>query len=95
MSVLKVCFERACLSTRSPREFRQVRVISYGLYGSSTRYTIGVIRNAELAPIVYPGWKARACVRACVRVCACACVCVRACACVRVRARVCECLRVG
>ena len=32
------------------------RVISYGLYGSASRYTIGVLRNAELAPTVYPGW---------------------------------------
>jgi len=36
------------------------RVISYGLYGSSARYTVGVVRNAELAPAVYPGWKVRA-----------------------------------
>ena len=35
----------------------QVRVISYGLYGKSPRYTIGVLRNAQLAPVVYPGWK--------------------------------------
>ena len=28
--------------------------------GTGTRrYTIGVLRNAELAPIVYPGWKVR------------------------------------
>ena len=37
----------------------EVRVISYGLYGKDTRYTIGVLRNAQLAPIVYPGWKVR------------------------------------
>ena len=37
----------------------EVRVISYGLYGDNTRYTIGVLRNAELAPLVYPGWKVR------------------------------------
>ena len=35
----------------------EVRVISYGLYGADPRYTIGVLRNAQLAPIVYPGWK--------------------------------------
>ena len=35
----------------------EVRIISYGLYGSASRYTIGVLRNAELAPLVYPGWK--------------------------------------
>jgi hypothetical protein len=38
---------------------QEVRVISYGLYGKSTRYTIGVLRNAQLAPLVYPGWKVR------------------------------------
>ena len=37
----------------------EVRVISYGLYGKSPRYTIGVLRNAQLAPLVYPGWKVR------------------------------------
>ncbi|KAL3929819.1 MAG: hypothetical protein SGPRY_001796, partial [Prymnesium sp.] len=37
----------------------EVRVISYGLYGEDTRYTYGVIRNAQLAPLVYPGWKVR------------------------------------
>ena len=37
----------------------EVRIISYGLYGSASRYTIGVLRNAELAPLVYPGWKVR------------------------------------
>jgi hypothetical protein len=37
----------------------ETRVISYGLYGNQPRYTIGVLRNCELAPIVYPGWKVR------------------------------------
>jgi len=37
----------------------EVRVIAYGLYGKDARYTIGVLRNAELAPAVYPGWKVR------------------------------------
>jgi len=37
----------------------EVRVISYGLYGASPRYTIGVVRNAELARLVYPGWRVR------------------------------------
>ena len=37
----------------------EMRVISYGLYGGAARYTIGVLRNAELAPLVYPGWKVR------------------------------------
>eukprot|EP00964_Phaeocystis_antarctica_P077602 scaffold48185_cov39-Phaeocystis_antarctica.AAC.2 len=34
-----------------------VRVIAYGLYGADARYTVGVLRNAQLAPLVYPGWK--------------------------------------
>ena len=34
-------------------------MVSYGLYGSSERYTVGVIRNAQLAPDVYPGWRVR------------------------------------
>ena len=37
----------------------EVRVIAYGLYGGDARYTVGVLRNAQLAPIVYPGWKVR------------------------------------
>jgi hypothetical protein len=37
----------------------EVRVIAYGLYGGDARYTVGVLRNAQLAPLVYPGWKVR------------------------------------
>ena len=37
----------------------EARIISYGLYGDDARYTIGVLRNAQLAPVVYPGWKVR------------------------------------
>ena len=37
----------------------EVRVIAYGLYGADARYTVGVLRNALLAPLVYPGWKVR------------------------------------
>lgn len=32
------------------------RVISYGLYGNNPLYTLGALKNAELAPIFYPGW---------------------------------------
>ncbi|TFJ83045.1 hypothetical protein NSK_005669 [Nannochloropsis salina CCMP1776] len=35
------------------------RVISFGLYGNDSKYTIGAIRNAELAPLYFPGWIAR------------------------------------
>jgi len=35
------------------------KVISYSLWGEDLKYTIGAIKNAELAKIVYPGWVAR------------------------------------
>jgi len=37
----------------------EVRVISFGLYGSTEKYTIGAIRNTELAKIYFPGWTCR------------------------------------
>jgi hypothetical protein len=33
------------------------KVISFSLWGDKAKYTIGAIRNAGLAPIVYPGWE--------------------------------------
>lgn len=35
------------------------KVISFSLWGNNPKYTIGAIKNAELAPIVYPGWVCR------------------------------------
>jgi len=35
------------------------KIISYSLWGDNPMYTIGAIRNAELTPIVYPGWISR------------------------------------
>lgn len=35
------------------------RVISYSLWGDNPKYTIGAIRNAELASKIYPGWISR------------------------------------
>jgi hypothetical protein len=35
------------------------KIISYSLWGDNPKYTIGAIRNAELTPIVYPGWISR------------------------------------
>jgi len=32
------------------------KVISFSLWGSNKKYVIGAIRNAELAPEIYPGW---------------------------------------
>jgi hypothetical protein len=35
------------------------KVISFSLWGDNPKYTIGAIRNAELTPIIYPGWISR------------------------------------
>jgi hypothetical protein len=35
------------------------KIISYSLWGTDSRYTIGAIRNAELAAEVYPSWTCR------------------------------------
>ena len=35
------------------------KIISMSLYGKDTTYTYGAIRNAQLTPIIYPGWKIR------------------------------------
>jgi hypothetical protein len=35
------------------------KIISFSLWGSNPKYTVGAIRNAELAPFVYPGWITR------------------------------------
>ena len=29
------------------------------LYGASRRYTMGAVRNAQLAPVIFPGWQLR------------------------------------
>ena len=34
-------------------------VISMCLYGDDPRYTLGTIRNAQLVPVVFPGWTLR------------------------------------
>lgn len=39
--------------------YNEKRVISFGLYGSKPKYTIGAIRNIELAKIYFPGWVCR------------------------------------
>lgn len=35
------------------------KIISFSLWGQDPKYTIGAIRNAELAPEIYPGWTCR------------------------------------
>lgn len=36
-----------------------MRIISYSLWGDNPKYTIGAIRNAQLAQDIYPGWTSR------------------------------------
>ena len=31
-------------------------IISFSVYGDNPKYTIGILRNIELADIIYPGW---------------------------------------
>jgi protein O-GlcNAc transferase len=38
---------------------KEYRVISFGLYGDSLKYTKGALRNAQLAKHIYPGWVCR------------------------------------
>jgi len=33
--------------------------IAMSLYGSTPRYTMGAVRNAQLAPVLFPGWRLR------------------------------------
>lgn len=33
-----------------------LRVISFSLWGNNPKYTVGAIKNAELAKSIYPGW---------------------------------------
>lgn len=37
------------------------RIISFSLWGDNPKYTIGAIKNAELAPTIYLGWTCRFC----------------------------------
>jgi hypothetical protein len=42
-----------------PRRPSKLGVIAFSLYGASPRYTVGALRNAEMAKHVYPGWTLR------------------------------------
>jgi hypothetical protein len=33
------------------------KIISFSLWGDSPKYTVGAIKNAELAQTIYPGWE--------------------------------------
>ena len=47
-------------ATTTTPQFREgSRVIAMSLYGADPRYTWGAIRNAQLVPIVFPGWRLR------------------------------------
>jgi len=36
-----------------------MKIISFCLWGKDEKYNVGAIRNAELAPKIYPGWRCR------------------------------------
>lgn len=36
-----------------------MRVIAFSLWGNNPKYTVGAVRNAELATEIYPGWQCR------------------------------------
>ena len=43
-----------------------IKVISFSLWGNNPKYTVGAVKNAELAKKVYPGWIPRFYVGSCV-----------------------------
>ncbi len=49
----------SCQPGRPVRSAERVNCLSFSLYGSATIYCRGAIRNAELAPEIYPGWTVR------------------------------------
>lgn len=42
-----------------PSALHRKRVIAFSLWGANPKYTMGAIKNADLAPIIYPGWICR------------------------------------
>jgi protein O-GlcNAc transferase len=42
------------------------KVISFSLWGDNPKYTVGAIKNSELAPFIYTGWESRFYVSDCV-----------------------------
>lgn len=51
---LQVSAFNPCLRCRN---MNSRMVIAMSLYGSDHRYTMGAIRNAQLLPVVFPGWR--------------------------------------
>ena len=50
--------DRWLLATRNfaPVPVNERHVIAMSLYGGDDRYTFGAIRNAQLRPVIFPGW---------------------------------------
>lgn len=40
-------------------KYQMKKIISFSLWGNNPKYTIGAIKNADLAETVYPGWICR------------------------------------
>ncbi|KAL0480525.1 hypothetical protein AKO1_002329 [Acrasis kona] len=38
---------------------KERRVISFGLYGTNPKYTVGAVRNVQIAKYIYPDWVCR------------------------------------
>jgi len=56
---IKAATKTKCLYCPVTSATRRLRVISMSLYGSERRYIVGAIRNAQLAPVIFPGWQIR------------------------------------
>ncbi len=51
--------EKAIDTHYSPIAITKKKVISFSLWGNNPLYTVGAIKNADLAPQIYPGWICR------------------------------------
>jgi len=56
----------SCQAPGAVRSPLSVNVLSFSLYGADPLYCRGAVRNAELAPRIYPGWVVRFAVDDCV-----------------------------
>lgn len=56
---LRLTADMASLRRGFAKSNYERRVISMGLYGSTDKYTVGAIRNAELVDAFFPGWTLR------------------------------------
>lgn len=46
-------------NSKTMSNLSQKQIISFSLWGDNEKYTIGAIKNVELAPLIYPGWICR------------------------------------